>query len=424
MGRLFWKIFLWFLAVLLLLIATLLWNLRYSSNLNGEHDTILSRALNQRLDAVAAIMQYGGPDAVSDFLRSSTPTPLRLWVLDENNKDLLGRRYPLRLRLIDPAQLISREVKDATGKTYRLVIFRPIVIERRWLGTSNTPNNATWPSLLIILVSSALACAWLAWYISRPVRLLREAAQALTTGETKTSITQKLGRRRDELTDLAAEFDHMAAVLDANQQTLRQLLNDVSHELRSPLTRLRLQVGLLEQGGQSISSEQLARMDRELSRLDDLVNQVLTMARMEADVSYQLTDYVDLVALLQDLVNDISLEAESKNVTLTGTSELDELILPANQELLRRALENVLRNAVHHTPPGKAITAYLSGDADHCEIRIHDSGPGIEPDKLDKIFQPFFRADNSRSHNGGYGLGLAIAQRAIRLHHGEVSAHN
>ena len=424
MGRLFWKIFLWFLAVLLLLIAAMLWSLRFNNTTQSDSDTLLNRSFNQRLDAVAAIMQHGGPDAVRDFLRNSTQTPLRIWVLDQNDEELLGRRFPLRLSLADLSQIISRKIEDKSGKEYRLIIRRPRILEQRLSGATNASSHTAWAPLLIILFSSALACAWLAWYISRPVRLMRTAVRSLTAGENKEPITEKLGRRRDELTELAVEFDKMAKVIDANQQALRQLLHDVSHELRSPLTRLRLQVGLLEQSGEGKDPEQLARMDRNLTRLDDLINQVLTMARMEAGDHYQLADYVDITVLLRELIDDIRIEAEAKGCRLTTAIPPDERIIPANQELLRRALENVLRNAVYHTPPGQPISAELTVQAEYCEIRIRDKGPGIDPDKLARIFQPFFRVDDARNPTKGFGLGLAIAQRAIRIHRGDVTANN
>ena len=424
MGRLFWKIFLWFLGVLLLLTAAMLWSLRYNTTSQSDNDTLLSRSLNQRLDAVAAIMQYGGPDAVRDFLRNSTQTPLRLWVQDQNGEELLGRHFPLILNPADPSQLISRKAEDDSGNEYRLIIRRPIILEQRLTGATNPSGRTAWAPLLAILIGSALACAWLAWYISRPVRLMRSAVRSLAAGEHKEPVAANLGRRRDELTELATEFDKMAKAIDANQQALRQLLHDVSHELRSPLTRLRLQLGLLEQSGEGSDPEQLAGMDRNLSRLDDLINQVLTMARMEAGDHYQLADYVDITALLGELIDEIRIEAEAKGCRLTAAIPPDERIIPANQELLRRALENVLRNAVRHTLPGQPVTANLTVETEYCEIQIRDKGPGIDPDKLTRIFQPFFRADDARNHTEGFGLGLAIAQRAIRLHQGDITAHN
>ena len=368
-------------------------------------------------------MEYGGPEAVRDFLSKSGSMPLQVWVLDADNKDLAGRRYPLWLRLADPDRLLSREVHDAQGNTYQLVIYRPIVVERR-LSQGGFLKTSGWTSIAVILLLGAGACAWLAWYISRPVRLLQSATVAMSDGTRRAPVTPRLGRRHDELADLAKAFDRMSSTVEANQLAQKQLINDISHELRSPLTRLRLQIGLLEKQLDVQQMQHLGRMDREVSRLDELVDQVLTMARMETFKDEPLQDYVDLVVLLEELTRTIELEAKVKECHLQLACAPKELVISASKELLRRAIENVLRNAVQHSVPGSTISACLNVYPDHCEILVQDGGEGLEPALLESIFEPFFRADLSRKAKQGHGLGLAIAKRAVNLHRGSISARN
>ncbi|MEW8509129.1 MAG: HAMP domain-containing sensor histidine kinase [Candidatus Thiodiazotropha sp.] len=423
MGRLFWKIFLWYLLALLLLGAALVASIRFSTEIDDTQESFLVRTLTQRLNAIATIMEHGGPDAVRDFLSKSESMPLQVWVLDADNKDLAGRRYPLWLRLADPVRLLSREVHDAQGNTYQLVIYRPIVVERR-LDRNGFVKASGWTSIAVILLLGACACAWLAWYISRPVRLLHSATIAMSDGVGRAPITPSLGRRHDELTDLAREFDRMSSIVEANQLAQKQLINDISHELRSPLTRLRLQIGLLEKKLDAEQVQHLERMDREVSRLDELVEQVLTMARMETFKDEPLQDYVDLVVLLEELTRVIELEAKAKECRLKLACAQKELVISASKELLRRAIENVLRNAVQHSVPGSTISASLNVYPDYCEILVQDGGQGLDPTLLESIFKPFFRADPSRKSKQGHGLGLAIAKRAVTLHRGLISARN
>ncbi|MCU7843271.1 MAG: HAMP domain-containing histidine kinase [Candidatus Thiodiazotropha sp. (ex Monitilora ramsayi)] len=424
MGRLFWKIFLWFLLALVLLGAALVGSIRFSTEIDDEHETFLVRTLTQRLNAIATIMEHGGPDVVRDFLSKSESMPLRVWVLDADNKDLVGRRSPLWLRLADPARLLSREVHDAQGNTYQLVIYRPIAVERRLSRGAVVSSAPGWMPFAVILLLGASACAWLAWYISRPVRLLQSATLAMSDGTRRTPIIPKLGRRHDELADLARAFDSMSSIVEANQLAQKQLINDISHELRSPLTRLRLQIGLLEKQLDVEQVQKLERMDKEVSRLDELVEQVLTMARMETFKDEPLQDYVDLVVLLGELTRAIELEAKAKDCHLQLVCTPSELVISASKELLRRAIENVLRNAVQHSVPGSTISACLNVYPDNCEISVQDGGEGVEPALLESIFEPFFRADPSRKAKQGVGLGLAIAKRAVNLHRGSISARN
>jgi signal transduction histidine kinase len=262
----------------------------------------------------------------------------------------------------------------------------------------------------------------LAWYLSRPLSHLSWGLREISAGRLETRVSALMHGRRDEIADLAHDFDAMAARLQQLTESRRVLLHDVSHELRSPLSRMQAAIGLLRQSPAS-PGEMLGRIEREADRLDQLIGELLTLHRLEAGtLPVAGRSRVDLVELLHAIVEDADFEARQ-----TGSSVACEagesFVTEVNAEHMYRAFENVVRNAVKYTLTGTAITvrARTTDDGGTLVVSVQDRGPGVPVHLLRTIFEPFVRVEGSEQKRG-VGLGLAIAQRAVLLHGGRIDA--
>jgi two-component system sensor histidine kinase CpxA len=279
----------------------------------------------------------------------------------------------------------------------------------------------------IAIVISGIACFWLARYLSAPIVRLRNAAQELSRGNLAARAQEKnADHRHDEIAQLVQEFDQMAEQIESLMHAQQRLIGDVSHEFRSPLTRINLAVELIRNVDSPGVSTAIARIEQETERLNGMVGKLLTLSRMEA--GQQLVDKteIQLSDLLRQVVDDADFEARDRNCRVI-LYEADDCCTAGSSELLRSAIENVIRNAVRYTADRTEVEVRLNtSDLNSgTVIKIRDHGPGVPDSSLQQLFRPFFRLDESRERKtGGVGLGLAIAQRAVRLHDGEVSASN
>lgn len=299
------------------------------------------------------------------------------------------------------------------------------------VGADATPSQAAHkgppggPLVPIVagFLTSVMFSAGLAWYLSKPIRHLRSAFGALAEGQLATRVGPAMGRRRDELADLGRAFDDMAGRIGTLVDAQRRLLHDVSHELRSPLARLHAAIGLARQQPEETNAS-FDRIEREAGRLDDLVGEVLTLSRLEAGVLGARPRDFDLGELLDAILTDARFEAAAKGVAVQCTGlEASEMPVRGHAELILRAIENIVRNAIKHTPPGSTVTVELAPAADerHLGLAVTDQGPGVPEAQLGSIFEPFFRGADDPS---GYGLGLPIAHRAVAAHGGSINARN
>jgi two-component system sensor histidine kinase CpxA len=277
--------------------------------------------------------------------------------------------------------------------------------------------------LAIALIVSALASWWLARHLSAPIRRMQAGARALATEQLDVRVSAGLDGRRDELAVLARDFDAMADQLRATRSARTQLLRDISHELRSPLARMRVAVGLARQP-QGDPTRQLDRLEREIERLDAMISQVLRLARLNsADIHFK-REAVEIDEVVESVVRDAAFEGAAKNcsVRLAGSVNLR---LEGSRELLCSAIENVLRNAVRYSPPGAAVDVSVQSTPRHVEIVVADQGPGVPAGELEQIFEPFYRVAEARDRDsGGEGIGLAITAQVMRAHGGTASARN
>jgi two-component system sensor histidine kinase CpxA len=237
-------------------------------------------------------------------------------------------------------------------------------------------------------------------------------------------VAPAVGRRRDELADLARDFDRMAERIEALMTSERRLLRDISHELRSPLSRLHVALGLARQQAGD-DQRPLDRIEREAERLNALIGQLLMLARLESGAVEPAREPVDLAAIVRDVAEDADFEVRSRGraVRVTATCECTAIGAP---DLLRSAVENIVRNAVRHTLEGTAVEVAMRMDEPrHVRITVRDHGSGVPEELVPHIFHPFYRVGDSRDrHSGGVGLGLTIVHRTIRLHGGAVRAVN
>jgi signal transduction histidine kinase len=268
-----------------------------------------------------------------------------------------------------------------------------------------------------VLGLGVLLCYLLAWNLASPMRKLQRTVDRFGRGDLSVRAEAK---RHDELGDLARTFNQMADRIEMLLNAERRLLLDISHELRSPLARLSVAVELARSG----DSESLDRIQKEVERLNELISELLQVTRAEGDPGRRVDEPVDARELLSDLVYDTSIEAHAKGAEVALDSTVP-VSLRGDPELLRRAVENVVRNAIRYAPAGTAIDIGLTTREPLAIITVRDRGPGVPSDSLIRIFDAFYRVDTDRNRgSGGVGLGLAIARRAIELHHGRIKAEN
>lgn len=281
------------------------------------------------------------------------------------------------------------------------------------------------PPLLPIIaavLASLAASGLLAWYFAKPVRHLRWAFGAVADGKLETRVQPLMEGRRDEIADLGRDFDQMTIKLRQTIESQRRLLHDVSHELRSPLARLQAAVGLARQDPARVAAT-FDRIERETARLDQLVGELLTIARLDAGTSAEAAVRLDLIELVAAVADDAAFEARASGRDLVFSGN-GELVIPGRPELLHRAFENVMRNAVKFTAPETTVEVVANiASTGSLRVEVRDRGPGVLPSEIDAIFEPFHRGAN-RSAQEGFGLGLAIARRAIEAHGGTIRAAN
>lgn len=430
--RLFWKILIGFVFTFTC-ISIGVWSLLqlYGGPPEPFHIGYLKQTAPGYLDTAAKVAEVGGVDAVKttiSYWPASERERLSLKITDGVVSDVPERddRSPEWLAQISKYPELVREVRGPQGENIRLIFDVSEVI-------AEIPHRSRWkvpsPLIYIGMIGALIFSAVLAWYLTRPIVKLRDGFDELSKGNLDHRLGNTIGRRRDEIADLARDFDVMAERLQRLVASRDRLLNDVSHELRSPLARMQLAVGLARQKPDK-SETSLDRIEKEAVRLDELVGELLTLSRVESGAAQHQT-WIDIDHLLGRVVGDARFEAEATGVIVSadfGDRQSDggpSPVLMGSPELLRRAFENVVRNALRHSTEGQTVRIIADDDRDleqFC-IAITDEGPGIESDKLQDLFEPFVRGE-ANTWGGGFGLGLSIAQRAIRAHGGDVDIQN
>jgi len=274
------------------------------------------------------------------------------------------------------------------------------------------------------IISSGLVCYLLARYLTSPVVRLSAATRRLAEGDLTARAGSGRSRRRDEIAELVRDFDIMAERLENLVKAQSRLLNDISHELRSPLARLNVALGLARQRSGPEAQSALGRMELESDRLNHLIGSLLTIARLESGADPSRKSALALAEMITEIANDADYEAQARHCYVKACV-VDDCRVWGEGNLLHSAVENVVRNAAHYTAEGTAVKVSLEHAGGVAIIRVADSGPGVPEEALETMFRPFYRVDDARGREtGGAGLGLAITERAVRLHGGTVKAWN
>jgi len=441
MKSLFAKILLWFLGTLIVcLVAFVATSVSLSINSPGPPD-LIAHTISMQLDQAREAFEKGGPERLNYFLRR------------------LGRHFPADHYLVD---VRGRDMVDGTDRSrllaHAVMIHHP-GLQRRWPthrhSKSRTPSFLAlgllprrsppvlagesadsryrliavvkprpdpWgfvPYYLWILLLMALLSYTLAVHLASPLRSLRQTVERFGQGDLS---ARSHTTRKDEIGALARDFDRMAERIETLLNAERRLLQDVSHELRSPLARLGFAVELARTSHDREAS--LARIEKDIHRLAVLVDELLYLTRAEGDPSSCKRETIVLHEFVAAIVEDCSVEAEPRDCRLLFRAE-QAATLQGDEELLHRAIENVVRNAIRHAPEGTRVEVGIRANHTSALITVRDHGSGVPSEALEAIFYPFFRVDAHRDRaSGGAGLGLSIAQRAVELHNGRLWAEN
>jgi two-component system OmpR family sensor kinase len=446
LGRLFWKFFffIWLAQLTTVMgVSATFWFKNHELNTRTTNIDE-SNSAGTLVESASSTLHYAGVEALRNLL--GTRLHSIIYAVDENNKDILGRPVPpavleqARQALTGSPELNAvKQVKTGDGHVY--LLFSTAFKSRHELqppraGASQNiaaprgpghphghhPHFPIQPNIAGLFASLVFA-ALLAWYFSKPIHSLRSAFESAAEGNLEVRVGDIMGKRRDDLADLGHDFDRMARQLRALMDGQRRLLHDVSHELRSPLARLQAAIGLARQQPDKLESS-LDRIEREGMRMDKLVGELLTLSRLEAGVLTSTDEEIDIDALVDNIVKDARFEAETRGITVNRSGNFAATIR-GNMELLHWTIENVVRNAVKHTPNGAQVSVdgRLDGKKGYLILSVLDDGPGVPESELNAIFEPFFRGRKSKG-NDGHGLGLSIARRIVEKYDGTIRASN
>lgn len=380
-------------------------------------DPVLRAVDGLELDSARDALQTNGPPAAARYLlHLDRLFGTRHYLLDGNGADVVSGHDRSAWLPRRPA-VESREFIGA-----RFIVTHRSEDGRYWLLSIGPPvahGGQFVPYYYVVIGSSAVLCLLAALGVVLPVRRLARVVERFGEGELA---VRSNWRRRDELGRLGRSFDRMADRLERLLMSERRLLQDVSHELRSPLARLAMALKLARTSPDPVAA--LDRVDRHLDRLSSVTAEIVEMVRIEGDPQAQRWEAVDLAELIAEVVDDCRAEAEPRVCEIRVAGQAGNSVI-CDRELVRRALENVLRNAIRFSAEGGGIEVEMR-DAPACvTLSTRDYGPGVPESALERIFEPFFRTDESRdSDRGGVGLGLSIATRAVALHGGRITARN
>lgn len=453
MRTMFLKLFLWiWLALTLSVLVSFLLALnmrlgpvhaQYQKHFSDERARIERQTLLFYGRGTASIIERYGKQAARDFGGRRGPPGMYAYLFEKDGTPI-SNDVPRRLRIAVQQMVATGQDRIVTetggvilaipitsprGKIYIAAaegiapaqfIRQPVLLQRP---TPFPPGF--WFPLLITFVIVGLVCYGLSWHLTSPVRRLRTAAQRLGTGDLSARVSLTSTGRGDEITDLVHDFNRMAERIERLMTAQKQLVRDVSHELRSPLARLNVALGLVRRDATPAAGQALDRIEQEAERLNWMIGEMLTLSLLESGSEQLKQERFDLAELVDEVVLDADFEAAGLDRSVAGTAERP-LVLLGNREMIRRALENVVRNGIRYTEKGTAVEVSLERDGTgHAVIRVRDHGPGLPEEALTDIFRPFYRSAEARDRqSGGAGIGLAITERAVLLHSGEVKAVN
>jgi two-component system, OmpR family, sensor histidine kinase CpxA len=434
--RLFWKIFLPFWMAQAVLLGALYLRLHY--RISSEHPWWIQterREMPVLASLAAQTFEQQGQAGLAALLnKMSLPNRSRFWLVDAGGHELSGREIPQRV-LDDAGKAQQGEglhhsyeanvlAAAATTPREKYVLIAELVPAPL---AERIPGDILW-TLKYGTIFSAIVCLLIAHYLTKPIERLRNATHQLARGNLDIHAGENLGNRRDEIADLVRDFDTMAEGLRKQIKSERSLLSGVSHELRSPIARIRLALTLAREADDSAErQEMLDRIEQDTIQLDAMLERILTVSRLESGQLKLNFQRLTLNELVDDVLHDAKLEAAASGTTITRRDVVDKLHVTGDPGLLRSAVENIVRNAIFYSGEGGQVEVEVSqtDNGGGAFVTVRDNGPGVPQDKMQLIFEPFYRVDDSRgATTGGMGLGLAIANNAMMAHGGGIIARN
>lgn len=414
--RLFWKILIIFWVIFVIAFQTI-W-VAFSFYIETNRAQFSFVHIPTKVNMIAQLLHISGKSTAEKFI-SSLPEPEQSYfqiISVEKFEELLevsGKKSA------DEHEGLSRYRQIAVapnGVSYLISFSNP-----EELAEDRALFNMPIPLVLMGLFGGLVFSLLLALNLTRPMKLLQKGFCSVSRGDLTVRLFSRLKNRYDELSDLARDFDAMVEKLNILITGRQQLLHDVSHELRTPLARLQLAIGLAQQNGQNIENA-LQRIELESQRLDQLIGEILSFSRPE--MINRLDEYFDLKDLIQIVIDDANYEAKPQGINIKAIlSPLSNSIIKGNAEQIRRAVENIIRNAIRFSHISQEVQVTLREMGKYLQVSVRDHGPGVEEHKLSSIFEPFVRIQSTQLGKG-YGLGLAIARKIIHSHNGTIHARN
>ncbi|HBE84122.1 MAG: HAMP domain-containing protein [Blastocatellia bacterium] len=439
--NLFVKIFLWFLAALALMVGVMLllnWTVQtepvvsrwrisvrnqtniYAATAAQIHANQGESGLNEFLSRIREAETIGEVDLIGE----NGKLYLSEGVNAENYRDLIARSLAsnaVEFELNQPeTALTARQLRFANGDRYVLIV--------RWERPRITPFFGESPLRYLryaaLLLTALLLCWALARYMSKPIEKLRKATQRLAGGELSARVAGEVGKRGDEISALAKDFDVMAERIESLITSQKRLSRDISHELRSPLARMNVALEIAKQKSNAETAPNLERIETESNRLNEMISRLLTLSKLETGSQDFEKSELNLKKLVEQVAADADFEAAAKGRSVR-IIRADECRMRGGETLVQSAIENVLRNAVRYTKENTTVEVTLRAENGKAVVTVRDHGGGVPEDELANLFRPFYRVSEARDRgSGGIGLGLAIAEQAVRVHKGTIKARN
>lgn len=354
----------------------------------------------------------------------------KAWIMDSEGKSLESRQVPefIHSQVTDyPSVILPRQNTsgrffifanqvDSGDSTYRVILSS----QRPLLGG----KHRSWfvmVSVLIVILGVVCASALLSYWILRPIQTIRNTTSEISETNLGSRIPATITGRKDAFGDLGREFNRMTERVQSTIENQNQLLRDVSHELRSPLARIQVAASLSQK--KYGAREEFARIESEVERLNNMIEDLLSLSRLK-NRSALKTENIDAGKLLASIIDDANFEFQQSGQVCSLSGDLTATI-NADRELLSSLFENVIRNGLRYSPAGEVLQVYIHSQPGLVRVSITDKGPGVNPAELERIFDPFYRADGARSiSNGHHGIGLARAKAIAEAHGGNISARN
>ncbi len=438
--NLFLKIFLWFLAAIALMVGVMVflnwtvqtepvvsrWRISVRNQTNIYAETAAQSFADRGEQGLLAFLdRIRKLDSISevDLIGENGKTWLSEGVNVDGYHDLVTKALgsdTVEIETLTETALSARQLTMPGGERYVLIL--------RWERPRMTPFFGESPLRYLryggLLLTALLLCWALARYLSSPIGKLRRAAQKLADGDLSTRVADQIGNRHDELAALAKDFDLMAERIESLVTSQQRLSRDVSHELRSPLARMNVALEIAKKKMNGDTGPVLSRIEAESQRLNDMITRLLTLSKLETGTKDFDRRELNLRTLVEQVASDADFEANAKGRSVKVMSAVDCRVM-GSENLIRSAVDNILRNAVRYTREGTNVEVSLSNGNGKAVLRVSDHGNGVPEAELENLFRPFYRVGEARDRgSGGTGLGLAIAEQAILAHNGTIRAVN